>query len=385
MESTAPFAVPMRRACILLVAAAVLFAALALAGCSRRVVRDPEVVRLVEAIATEEESFEFEDDYIRAPIALGDLIKRGAGAVPTLLDMLPETNDEWTAMMMLEAIGRIGDPRAREPVERLLTSPARGIAEKALAALVRLGPQQSIPAMRALLERPDCGGFRRAHLLCTLLLAGGDSAIEPTIDLGLANENERSDAIEALLQHEPLRTVLGLKQAGWIGLEEEPLLRAAKEWVLERRGQPSPWKPAADFAFAEPFAAEKQQAFDLVRQKGWLAEGGVRILPVDVAVPDTVPREPVAVLFSGGHAHSIAFDVWQPHGDFVRFHRFHADFRWVQSAFPETEMQESYAVADAPIAAVQRAVAGMRAALATRVLPWWNGPDSSSRSTSAPG
>lgn len=348
-----------------------------MAACTRSSPHDPEVVRLVEAITQGEKCIEWSDDAIVAPAPLADLIRLGPAAVPTLLDMLQTPADGWTRAMLFEAIGHIGDPRAREPLERLLARPTREIPDGALPALVRLGQPQSIPALRALLARPDRGGFGHAELLGALLSVGDDSVVEPLIDLALRVADERFDAVHALAHHASLRQALGMQEAPEFVLEDDLFLRAAKEWSLEQRGEPSPWKPHPGFNFQEPFAAEKQQAFELVAGTRRVGEGGLRCLPVDVACADTAPSEPLAVLFGWGHAQSLYLDVWQPHGATVRLHRFSTALAARHSEFDGDDMQPGHKVAEVPIHALQRMLAGAQAALSTRVVSWWWGPDGS--------
>lgn len=360
-----------------LLAAAPLCALLFATSCTRSAPRDPEVVRLVEAVAHDEERIESIGDD-GAPEELVELIGRGPAAVPTLLDMLATATDDGTLRVVLEVLVRIGDPRAREPIERLLARPTGAIPDGALEAIERLGQRQSAPALRALLARPDRGGHGRARLLGALLRLGDESALEPLIDHAIADAGERFDAVDALVHHAPLCEALGLQPPGSIvpSVGDDLLfLHAAKEWVLERRGEPSPWKARADFEFREPFASEKQRAFGMVSEVSDVARGGVRFLPVDVEAPAAAQREPVAVLYGWGHAHSLHFDVWQPRGDGVRLHRFSIQAGAEHSGFPENSMRASYAAGEVPAAVLQRVLAGVHAALATRVLEWWNGPN----------
>lgn len=376
----ASFVVPMPSMRTGMTAVAVLVTAIAAAACARPFPRDPEVVRWFETAAKDEAAVEWSADdllgelTITAPEPLVQLIRRGADAVPTLLDMLPSVADGWPRRMLVEVLGRSGDPRAREPLERLLGAGERDVAETALEAVGRLGQPASIPALRALQSRPDHGGFGAAELLAAILRVGDDTMVEPLVDLGLAAAGSRSVAVDALVRHVPLRAALGMREVPRFLSDDDLFLRAAKEWLLERRGEPSPWKPAPSFRFAEPFAAEKQAAFALIKT-AHRPQGGVRYVPVDVTTTGDVPELPVAVLYCWGHARGIGLDVWQPRGATVRLHRFGMVHGKAHSAFAGDTMQAEYAVAEVPAVVLQRVLAGMRAALAARVLAWWNGPE----------
>lgn len=348
-----------------------------MAACSKAFPRDPAVVHLVEVIAAGEQSISWDaNDVVVTPAALAELIRLGPAATPTLLDMLPTTTDSWTREMLFEALGHIRDPRAREPLERLLARPTREIPSGALPALVQLGQPQSIPALRALLARPDRGGFRQAELLAALLGVGDDSVLEPLIDRGLQAPDslESFEAVEALEHHPPLRQALGMQEEPAMVTDDELFLRAAKEYLLEQRGEPSPWKAPRDFAFQEPFAAEKQQAFDLVAGTRNQLQDGVRFLPVDVALADTAPSQPFAVLFGWGHAQNLVLDVWQPRGGTVRLCRFATVQAAKLSTFECDDMHTEFDVAEVPMQKMQRLLAGTQAALSTRIARWWSGP-----------
>lgn len=370
-----PFSLPVPRRRVPL-APSLLCVLLGMTACARPFPRDPEVMGLVEAITRAEQRFEWTNDTVVAPAAVADLIRRGSATVPTLLDVLPTITDSWTRSMLLEALGRIGDPRACEPLERMLARPTREIPDGVLPALVRLAQPRSIPALRALLARPDRGGFRKTDLLGALLRVGDESVLEPLIDRGMEVAEDTLDALEtvdALVQFAPLRHALGMQEAPDFVEEIGLFLRAAKEWALEQRGQPSPWKASPDFTFQEPFAAEKQQAFERVMEAAGMSHTTVRCLPVDVTVADTTSHDPVAVLFGWGHAHNLYLDVWQPRGATVRLHRFSMRRGTQRSDFAEDAAEHGHESAEVPILTLQRALAGVRAACATRLVAWWQG------------
>lgn len=375
--------VPMPRYRTVLATAAVLLAAFAPTACARPFPRDPIVVQLVEALATGERGLAYTGETITAPPALVELIALGKAAVPTLLDLLPTRTEEWILSGLLEALGRSGDARACAPIEDLLQSPSRDVAQSALDAVERLAQTTSIPVLRSLLARPDRGGFGRARLLGALLRVDDETALEPLIELGLAMENERWTAVQALLHHKALRTGLGMREMPHSPFvaDEEQFLRAAQEWAVERRGARSPWREAADFVFSAPFADEKQQGFELARKAADSA-ATVRCVPVDVVLAVEVPSAPLAVLSCWGHGHGLTLDVWEPRAQTARLHRFSVRYGDPRTTFAEDVLKPHYERAEVPMLALQRVTAGMRAALASRIIPWWHSDPASSFSSS---
>lgn len=359
-----------------------LVAAAAVVACREHVVEgpavDPVVVRLLEEVVAAD-SWTYVDGEIVSPPAALALLEKGAAAVPTLLAWLT-TADANERDWVIEFLGRIGDPRAREPIERLLREGPVEAAGSALEALARLRQPGSIPLVRGLLASQDRRGLSRAELLAALVELGDHAAIGELIALAMADPTAGFDASGALLRIPELRIVLGYpprEPTAWPSLEsvmEESLFfKAAQEWWLEKNGQPSPWRRDPAFRFREPFAAEKEAALESVTKAADLPGTAVRVLPVDVDAT-SFGSHPVVAQYGWGHGSGIVLAVIEPTQEGARLHRF---VGLLDGWDPEPRSAEASrylrATADAP--ALAKLFVGIRTALAARVEPWWSGPE----------
>lgn len=365
---TSPVAVPL-----------LLLAFLAVTGCREQVVEepavDPVVARLLEESVTASGWHEIGGKLAGPPAALA-LIDRGAAAVPTLLAML-QKSDEQARYKLLALLWRIGDPRAREPIERLLREGPVDAAGEALEALACLRQPESIPLVRGLLASQDSRGLSRADLLGALVDLGDESAIGELIALAMADPAAELEACQALLGVEGMRGALGLPREApasrWSResvLNGVLLVKAAQEWWLDKNGQPSPWRRDPAFRFREPYAAEKEAALASVIENANVSDGGSRVLPVDVDAQPIGP-EPVVVQYGWGHGAGIVLVVIEPNAGGARLHRF-VGFEDGWGRRRKSTAVSRYTSAQLDATALGRLFAGMRTALAARVEPWWS-------------
>ena len=357
-------------------------ALLAAAGCREQVAEghavDPVVVRLLEEVVAADSWHEIDGRLVGPPAALA-LVDKGAAAVPTLVAMLPKS-DGHVRETLLDLLDRIGDPRAREPIERLLREGPIEAARAALGVLARLRQQESIPCVRGLLATQDSRGLSRAELLAALVDLGDQTGIGDLIALAMADPSAEDRASEALLRIEDLRSVLGYppraptSRWSWEFVPNDGhFLRAAQEWWMEKNGQPSPWRRDPAFRFREPFAAEKEAALESVTEAADLPGTAVRVLPVDVDAT-SFGSHPVVAQYGWGHGSGIVLAVIEPTQEGARLHRF---VGLLDGRDPEPRLAEAsrYLRASADAPALAKLLAGMRTALAAKVEPWWSGPD----------
>lgn len=361
-----------------------LTAALAV-GCREQVVEepavDPVVVRLLEEIVAAE-SWSYVGGEIVSPPAALALLEKGSAAVPTLLALLT-TPDTAKRDWVIKFLGYVRDPRAREPIERLLREGPVEVAGSALEALACLRHAESIPLVRGVLASQDWRGLARVDLLAALVDLGDESAIGELIALAIADPAAELEACQALLGVEDLRGVLGFPRRAaasrWsreVVLNAGLLVKAAQEWWLEKNGQPSPWRGDPAFRFRDPFAAEKAEAFASVIKE---AEGFgflVRARAVDVDATE-FGSHPVVVQYGWERYAGIVLVVIEPNAGGARLHRyFGLREGWAHLRQSTAFCRYKWSQIDAP--ALGKLFAGMRTALAARVEPWWSGPQSES-------
>jgi len=363
------------------VAVPLLLSAFLAVGCREQVVEppgvDPVVVRLLEEVVAAD-SWSYVGGEIVSPPAAVALLKTGAAAVPTLLALLVSadaTKRDW----VIKFLGYVRDPRAREPIERLLRDGPVEAAGSALEALACLRRPESIPLVRGLLASQDSRGLSRLELLAALVDLGDETAIGELIALAMADRSAEFEACEALLGIEDLRGVLGYPREApasrWsreFVRNETLLLKAAQEWWLEKTGRQSPWRRDPAFRFREPYAAEKEAALASVIEAADLPDGGSRVLPVDVDA-QPIGTAPVVVQYGWGHGAGIVLVVIEPNAEGARLHRFVGLEDGMGRLRKSTGVSRyMWAQVDAP--ALGRLFAGMRTALAAKVEPWWSGP-----------
>lgn len=289
-------------------------------GCREQVVEepavDPVVVRLLEEILATRSCQEIDGKFVGLPAAQA-LLDKGASAVPSLLALLPTAEGRMRGWL-LEMLCRIGDPRAREPIEHLLREGPVEAAELALEALIELRRPESLPCVRGVLASQDWRGLSRLKLLAALVELGDESAIGELIALAMADPSVEFEACQALLGVADLRGVLGYPREAAASrwdreyvLNEGLLVKAAREWWLERNGQPSPWRRDPAFRFRDPYAAEKEAALESVTKAADLTGTAVRVLPVDVDAR-SFGSHSVVVQYGWGHGSGIVLAVVEP-------------------------------------------------------------------------
>ena len=93
----------------------------------------------------------------RAAVALGEL--RSTNAVPALVALLPKTTDEALKVSIVEALGKIGDPRALPPLRQvllqiLLNNNLPRAREAAFGALTRFRDKLAVPRAIDIVTKP---------------------------------------------------------------------------------------------------------------------------------------------------------------------------------------------------------------------------------------
>jgi HEAT repeat protein len=145
------------------------------------------------------------------PAAGEALVEMGASAVEELIRSL-ETGEPSGRWMVVEVLGRIGDPRAVAPLTALLdTSPPDAVRLSAVTALGRIGDPRALEALVGSMKDPLSVVKKRA---ADALAAIGEPAVEPLVELlGDADPEVQDLAADALVRIgvasvEPLTNVL---------------------------------------------------------------------------------------------------------------------------------------------------------------------------------
>ena len=375
---------------------ALIAAALSLVGCNpappppEPPVLDAAALTLIDRLDDYGPSMTMQGDEVLEPKEFGLLVTMGALALPTILHVVETTPDSWTRSRLIDIAGRIGDPRARPLLERLLRSPDRDAQSEAIDAIGRLGIPESLPALRELLATlPPEAGLTRVRVFEACLRVGELSVIGDLLHIALTDRDQRFSAICVLLRHPPLRAALGLAPYHGQNLEfvdRVTFVRAADEWYRETvLAQPSPWRPKTP-EFTPPFAAEKAAAFASLEQ----AVRGDNDEHCNLRVHARDPRitaedgERTLTLISGwGHGSSLAIWVWRPGGEVVRGHRFVLQGRAQRTGFPEDLGAVGYATVTIAPSEYRSLVAGLRTTVEAKLMAWWAGPTRGSSFSSA--
>lgn len=81
---------------------------------------DPTALELIAALGCSPHEISWHGDELITPVQLPALLKLGTRAVPTILQAIETTTDDWTRDCLIEVAGRLGDRRARPVLERML-------------------------------------------------------------------------------------------------------------------------------------------------------------------------------------------------------------------------------------------------------------------------
>ncbi|KAF5416619.1 MAG: HEAT repeat-containing taxis proteinF [Candidatus Methanogaster sp.] len=165
-------------------------------------------------------------------MSVDELIEEGD--VDRLIAAALRDEDCWACLRAAEALGKIGDPRAVEPLIVALQDEDPGVRGNAATALGMIGDQRAVDPLIVAIQDEDPGVGK--HVANALGMIGDIRTIEPLITaLGDADWNVRGNAASALggigdkISVEPLITVLG---------DEEPYVREQAVESLGRIGDP---------------------------------------------------------------------------------------------------------------------------------------------------
>jgi len=170
-------------------------------------------------------------------MSIDELIKEGD--VDQLIAAALRDEDCWVCLLAAEALGKIGDPRAVDPLIVALQDEASGVRGNAATALGMIGDPRAVDPLIVALQDEDSDV--RWHAATALSMIGDLRTVEPLITaLGNADWNVRGNAALALggiddkRSVEPLITVLG---------DEEPYVRERAVKSLGRIGDPRAVEP----------------------------------------------------------------------------------------------------------------------------------------------
>lgn len=322
-------------------------------------------------------------DEMPRPQTFERLIALGGDALPTLLHLTEAIDDDAIRELLLVACSRLDDGRALPLFVRLLQAKDVQLQSAALAAIVRAGRPQALPALRARL--PQVEPSDQIELLEAMLRLGDPSGIGELLRLGFGDARLAYKAADALTWHSPLRRHLGFPRAtktdGYESVGDVALLLpAADEWYREQvLGEASPWRATGEELLQPPFVEAKRAAFDLLQRQIEKENWGSSVLRLQIVesslAPPDLQRE-LQVLSSGGHEGGLVMHVWRPDGDVVVGHRFRMSAARVHSRFPADDVVAGYSRVRLPTSAYAELVVGLQTVLSTRLVPWWSGPGS---------
>jgi HEAT repeat protein len=239
-----------------------------------------------------------------AAVVLGHL--RVAEATSELIDVLPES-DDWQAMFVLEALGKIGSPESAPAVVAMLDRSSARVRERALRALSHIGGPMVVPAaltatddgdpfvrrraIRVLAKHGDhralgrlaaaCDGWH-ARIALTGLVRLADASVAPTlVDVLVTTTDRRTRKLAGrALVNSGAQTYL----SGW---DPDPLVRRVLVWVIGQRAG-----AAANDIYVLVNAMKDED--ELVRARAAAALGRITdaktLAPLTEALRDPKPR-----------------------------------------------------------------------------------------------
>ena len=348
----------------------------------------PEVVPLIQQLVVGQRIWTLDVDDVRRPEAFAKLCALGTAAVPSILQRAKQERDRWTRVLLLDVLGRIGDARGLPWIEQHLDDDDLDLRCYARAALAGIDAGLARRTLRTMLDATAVDDAEeRWRLLAALCRAGEDQALTDVLAIAWRLPEQREEAVHALCHCQPLRVHLGVAPPTEANEPPPPMgciedtvlfLLAAREWHLEVvKHQPSPWRQAPGFAFAEPLAETKQAALALLveQAEAVLAMGSkLRVVASDhQAIPTEAPA--VTMVSGWGHSHGLTIDAWRPEPLGMRLHRFSVRAEPGRSNFAHDQAAGGYATAWVPVADYVPMVTGLRTILEARIRRWWSGPD----------
>lgn len=346
---------------------------------------DPGLLQVIDGLRVLPRGSTLFDEDEEVPEPRGALVRMGPRALPTILYVVEAEGDPWVCYQLMQIAARIGDPCARPALERLLQSPDSLLREGAIDGIGRLGLRESSPALRAAVAKlASEEKFVRLQFLEALYRVGDMQALGEVIEIGKSDRENRFFAAHVLLRHAPLRAALGFtapyREGGFELFDEELFLPAAEEWYVENvLGEPSPWRQQVPEEFTPPCAAAKRDALALLVKA--VADGNgdfsnLRVQAADPAIRDADGERSLVVLSGAGHGQWLAVGIWQPEADAVRCHYYSVTRHdGARSAFPNDCWDATYRTVNLPRSRYLELVAGLRAILEARLVPWWHGTD----------
>lgn len=304
-------------------------------------------------------------------------------AIPVIFEYLNSSIDANFKQILLQVLEKIDDPLVRKDLEALLSVNDTNAQLSVIHTLLQLKCVESIPNLEELLTKTNDEDLKSAienalfDLKCLLINRGDFTEIFKLLPIQFSETKNFDNTIKMLCMYLPLQRALNCHEGMFLNEKNKILfLKAVDEWYYEQvLMKASPYKVPIDFKFQEPFAYEKQKAWDLLCAESNKNDkfSVIRVLPIEKDLTETDLQRELTVITGYGHGGGLTVYNFKPNGAKVVIQSFGLRYGKKRSEFGEDFGETSYKVSELSISEYKSCLAALHIIFSATIFEWWNG------------